>query len=257
MDEMDFGFREPQRSYNSGSQRAKAWTEQWVADNLYCPNCGSNAISQLPPNLPVADFLCVGCQDQFELKSQKKPFGARLVDGAFATKRERLQSATNPNLILLNYDLDDRAVQNVSMIPKHFFVTDIIQERKPLSASAKRAGWIGSNILLDRIPESGRIAIVRQGKAVPREDVLSAWRNTKFLQQQSLVNRGWLLEVMRTIEAIGRREFGIEDIYAFEDALSRIYPNNQNVRPKIRQQLQVLRDHGFIAFQGKGRYYLK
>lgn len=254
---MDFGFREPQRAYDSGSQRAKVWTEQWVADNLYCPNCGNPSISQMPPNLPVADFLCISCEDQFELKSQKKPFGSRLANGAYATKRERLQSATNPNLILLNYDVDDRAVRNVSVIPKHFFVTDVVQERKPLSASARRAGWIGSNILLDRIPESGRIAIVRQGIAVPREDVLAAWRSTRFLRQQSLANRGWLLEVMRSIEMIGRREFSIEDVYAFEHALSGIYPNNQNVRPKIRQQLQVLRDHGFIAFLGNGKYYLR
>ncbi len=34
------------------------------------------------------------------------------------------------------------------------------------------------------------------------------------------------------------------------------YPNNKNVRPKIRQQLQVLRDLGLIEFEGQGKYTL-
>ncbi|WP_420022339.1 hypothetical protein [Brevundimonas subvibrioides] len=33
-----------------------------------------------------------------------------------------------------------------------------------------------------------------------------------------------------------------------------IYPGNHNVRPKIRQQLQVLRDRGWLAFNGRGTY---
>jgi type II restriction enzyme len=38
--------------------------------------------------------------------------------------------------------------------------------------------------------------------------------------------------------------------------LSRLYPNNKHVKPKIRQQLQVLRDHGYLEFESKGRYRL-
>ncbi|MBI5242579.1 MAG: hypothetical protein HY922_02705 [Elusimicrobia bacterium] len=41
------------------------------------------------------------------------------------------------------------------------------------------------------------------------------------------------------------------------DRLSELHPNNRHVRPKIRQQLQVLRDLGFVAFLGRGRYRLK
>ena len=36
--------------------------------------------------------------------------------------------------------------------------------------------------------------------------------------------------------------------------LARFYPGNRNVRPKIRQQLQVLRDQGFLQFTARGRY---
>jgi hypothetical protein len=71
-----------------------------------------------------------------------------------------------------------------------------------------------------------------------------------------LVGRGWLIEVMRCVERIGRTEFTLYDVYAFESHLSELYPDNKNVRPKIRQQLPILRDHGWLAFEGKGRYRL-
>jgi type II restriction enzyme len=46
-------------------------------------------------------------------------------------------------------------------------------------------------------------------------------------------------------------------MYGFERNLSELYPGNQNVRPKIRQQLQYLRDRGFIEFVSRGNYRLR
>lgn len=52
----------------------------------------------------------------------------------------------------------------------------------------------------------------------------------------------------------GRPAFTLDEVYAHEAALSALYPGNRNVRPKIRQQLQVLRDRGWLAFNGRGTY---
>ncbi|MFL5035052.1 MAG: restriction endonuclease, partial [Microvirga sp.] len=52
-------------------------------------------------------------------------------------------------------------------------------------------------------------------------------------------------------------EFQLDDVYAFERQLNLVYPNNQHVRPKIRQQLQVLRDYGYLDFTGRGAYRLR
>jgi type II restriction enzyme len=78
-----------------------------------------------------------------------------------------------------------------------------------------------------------------------------------FLRDEGLEARGWLIEVMKCVEAIGRAEFHIDDVYAFEDRLSRLYPGNRNVKPKIRQQLQSLRDRGYIDFVSRGYYRLR
>ena len=56
---------------------------------------------------------------------------------------------------------------------------------------------------------------------------------------------------------IGKREFTIEDAYAFEGQLSQLYPGNRNVKPKIRQQLQSLRDRGYLEFVSRGYYRLR
>jgi type II restriction enzyme len=251
---MKFEFREPNSDYVSGSQRARVWTEQWVSEWLYCPNCGNPEILQFPANLPVADFYCPRCNDQYELKSQKKPFGAKLANGAYSTKMERLQSASNPNLLLLSYDASGAAVRDICIIPKHFFAPETVERRKPLAATARRAGWIGSNILLSKIPQSGRIHVVQNGIVIPQEIVLQQWKQTLFLRNEPAEKRGWLIEVMKCVEIFGQREFDIEEIYAFEALLAQLYPENNNIRPKIRQQLQVLRDSGYLQFVARGRY---
>jgi type II restriction enzyme len=149
---MKLGFEEPQTTYSSGSQSARAWTERWVRDWIFCPNCGSPKISQFPANRPVADFFCPSCSEEYELKSQRGKFGAKVLDGAFRTMIERLGSSNNPNFLLLNYDLAQLSVTNAFIVPKHFFVPAIIEKRKPLAPTARRAGWIGYNILLNQIP---------------------------------------------------------------------------------------------------------
>jgi hypothetical protein len=62
---------------------------------------------------------------------------------------------------------------------------------------------------------------------------------------------------MKCVEAIGHESFTLADAYVFEERLAALYPGNNNVRPKIRQQLQVLRDRGWLEFLGRGRYRVR
>jgi len=254
---MKLGFEETQTPYTSGSQSARSWTERWVRDQVFCPNCGSPKISAFPPNQPVADFFCPACKEEYELKSQKTKFGSSVTDGAFRTMCERLAASNNPNLFLLKYDLKQLGVTDLFVVPKHFFVREIIQERKPLAETARRAGWIGCNILLSQIPDSGKIFFVRHGQEQPKKSVLAQWQKTLFLRDEEAETRGWLIEVMKCVELIGKHEFQLDDVYAFESKLSQLYPNNRHVKQKIRQQLQVLRDRGYLDFVSRGFYRLR
>jgi len=254
---MKLEFDETQSPYSSGSQSARAWTEAWVSAWAYCPHCGNAKISAFPNNSPLADFFCTACREEFELKSQKGKFSAKVLDGEFKTKCERLAASNNPNLLLMNYDHNSHAVVNLFIVPKHFFVREIIEERKPLAPTARRAGWIGSKILLGHVPESGKIHIVQNSLIRPKEVVLQEWQKTLFLRDESPETRGWLLDVMKCVESLGKREFTLDEVYTFERHLGDLYPGNENVRPKIRQQLQYLRDRGFIDFVSRGNYRLR
>jgi type II restriction enzyme len=254
---MRLGFQEAQTPYDSGAQSARFWTERWFAEQAFCPNCGNPKVNQYRANKPVADFYCTACNEVYELKSQKPKIGSKVLDGAYGTMCTRLEESNSPNLCLMKYDRAALAVTDLLVVPKQFFVREVIEERKPLAPTARRAGWVGCNILLDRIPPSGKIYIVRDGQELPREAVLAEWRRTLFLRDERPEARGWVIEVMKCVEALGKQEFQLDDVYAFELQLSSIYPNNLNVRPKIRQQLQVLRDHGYLDFLGRGSYRLR
>lgn len=254
---MTMGFEETQAIYTSGSQSARVWSETWVGTWAFCVSCGHAGLTKFANNAPLADFYCAECLEQFELKAKGGALQSKVADGAYRTKIERLSSAQNPNLLLMTYDRDVRAVTNLIAVPKHYFVPRIIEQRPPLRETARRAGWEGSNILLKEIPASGKIFIVRNGVLQERDAILRQWQATRFLANAPIDARGWLLEVMRTVERIGKPDFELADVYAGEARLQAIYPDNKHVREKIRQQLQVLRDVGYLEFVSRGTYRLK
>lgn len=231
-------------------------SEAWVLENGYCPISGS-ALCEYDNNLPVADFYCEKDKEDFELKAKKNSFGRKIVDGAYDTMIRRLKSAENPNLFLLSYEPKKLEVLNFALIPSHFFVTDTIEKRKPLSPTARRADWVGCNILLDKIPQSGLIFYVRGGKVEDKGSVLQKWQKTLFLRDEKDIElKGWVLEVMKVIDKLGKERFTLDEIYAFEDEFAESYPDNSHIKAKIRQQLQILRDRGYLDFIERGHYRL-
>jgi type II restriction enzyme len=242
--------------YKSPLQRARVLSEDWVRRELYCPACGRAYIKKYN-NSRIADFFCDRCRDNFELKSQSRTFGDKIVNGAYGAMIERLGATTNPNLLLLHYDPQVLSVLNLALVPKHMFVPALIEKRKPLSFTAPRAGWIGCNISLKGIPEVGRIFLVRNQVPEPKNEVLARRQRSAFLRGfENAQAKGWILSVMKCIDRLGKPIFTIEDLYGQEDALKVDYPANRHIRPKIRQQLQVLRDKRYLEFLGKGIYRL-
>ncbi len=45
-------------------------------------------------------------------------------------------------------------------------------------------------------------------------------------------------------------------MYEFKNVLEKIHPENKHIKDKIRQQLQVLRDKGYLEFISPGKYRL-
>ncbi len=242
------------KSYHSKSQIARVITENWVKNNGYCPNCGSPLV-EFENNKPVADFLCKNCKEEFELKSKSSiNISNKIVDGAYSTMINRILSENNPNFFFLTYDKAKWEVTNFLIIPKFFFLPNVIEKRRPLSSSARRAGWIGCNINLLEIPENGRIYFIKKTKILPKPQVLNNWNKVSFVKEKKGESKGWIVEIMKCVDNIPQNEFSLKDVYKFEENLREKYPNNNFIKDKIRQQLQVLRDKGLIEFIGRGKY---
>jgi len=198
--------------YKSLPQKIRVLTEHWVESNIYCPNCGNANITSFPNNKPVADYFCGNCSEEYELKSSKS-VGRKIVDGAYQTMIERLGSNNNPSLFFLNYEPSKLMVANFFIIPKHLFVPQIIEKRKPLAPSARRAGWVGCNILLNAIPKAGKIFYIKSGAARPKVNVLTDWQRSLFLKEtKAPASKGWLLDIMLCIDDIGRKDFSLNDM---------------------------------------------
>lgn len=240
--------------YKSESQKARILTEDWLARNMYCPICGAVSINKAEANAPVKDYVCQHCRAQYELKSRKSTtarFKSSVVDGVYRTMIERITSLDNPSFFFLHYDRHQ--VNNLIIVPKCFFVPEIIQKRTRLRNTAARAGWEGCNILLGKVPESAKIPIIRNGEVLDAEDVCKKYNQVYSLQTRSLESRGWLFDVLQCTEKLSST-FTLEQMYTFADALKARHPRNNNIEAKIRQQLQFLRDKGFIEFVSRGIY---
>ena len=242
--------------YKSNSQRARVLSEDWFSSEMYCPCCLNTKVSTYPNNQKAKDFFCPNCNNEFQLKSSNKKFAKRVLDGELNTMMSFINSNKIPNLFLMHYSNVDWFVKNLFIIPRFFITSSIIEKRKPLSEKAMRHGWIGCNIILDNIPEEGKINIIKNEKIIEREIVNKKWRKMFFLNKQKPSIRGWTSDVLKCVEDLPENEFTLNDIYKFRDYLSELHPENKHVEAKIRQQLQILRDNHIIKFTSRGKYQL-
>jgi type II restriction enzyme len=123
-------------------------------------------------------------------------------------------------------------VRNLLLVPHFAFPPSAIIKRKPLSQTARRAGWVGCNFNLSRIPVEARIEIIitrgssrRRGNEtpseksgrdqslltssptnqtiiVPPEEVREKFKRIKPLKEISVTQRGWTLDVLNAIRCL-------------------------------------------------------
>ena len=245
--------------YRSRSQRARVITERWARENLFCPACPSEHLEALRANAMVTDYDCPSCEASYQLKSAAKAFGGSVANSAYGPKMEAIRDGQAPHYVFLRYSPQRWMVMDLFIVPGYFITPAIVEKRPPLPPTARRAGWVGSNILLRELPGDARVSVVANETALPPEDVRDAWSRFAFLGQGENAKGGWTADVLicvrRMQEMTNSDEFVLQDFYkAFEDYLGGLHPENRNVQPKIRQQLQILRDNRVLQFLKGGHY---
>ncbi len=143
----------------------------------------------------------------------------------------------------MRYDSALWTVRTLILIPRFVFSLSCLERRNPLHPTARRRAYVLCNILLINIPPDARILIVSDGVPV----------SSDFVREQYARFRP--LDVLNLVRSLGRREFSLAEVYAQGgEALRRLRPGNRFVEAKIRQQLQRLRDLGFLECLGAGWY---
>jgi len=145
-------------------------------------------------------------------------------------------------------------IQNFTAIHHLFLTPEVVEKRKPLSDAARRAGWVGCKIRLDRIAADAKIQIIASGSIQDPGAVRIAFQRFERLNAIPANRRGWTTLTLAVVRSLQARQFTLKDLYDKEKEFSDLYPYNKNILPKIRQQMQVLRDLGYLRFLGSGIY---
>jgi len=245
--------------YRSLSQKARVITEHWASGNLYCTACPCDRLEPFKANTKVVDFRCPECTARYQVKSKSRFIGNVIANSAYGPKMDAIASGQAPNYIFLCYSPDSWMVTGLFAVPGHFLTPAIVHKRPPLKPTARRSGWVGSNILLGGLPPEARVALVTDSHVLPRTEVRRAWDRFAFLALPESSKGGWGADTLMCLRRIAREtgsdSFSLQEFYRrFEHELGLLHPENRNVRAKIRQQLQILRDNEVIRFLGRGDY---
>lgn len=150
-------------------------SEVWAAKNLYCPKCG-NDLTSFPQNSKVNDFYCGACANTYQIKSSRSRPNKKVKGAAYHVFIDAINNGLQPNYILIHYTFSTLKVVNVIIIPKEFISIRCVEKRRPLPITARRAGWVGCNILMEKIPDPAKIFMVKDSQVIPKPDVMEMYK---------------------------------------------------------------------------------
>ena len=132
--------------------------EDYVKNTIKCIRCNNN-FEKCKPNEKSKDLICISCNQKYQIKAKnvsykqvnnikcKKQF--RTIGGEYSTTLNSINEKIDYLIIL--YEKQSYKILNVLYITNENINSSCIIPRKPLSSTAKRAGWQGCNILFDNI----------------------------------------------------------------------------------------------------------
>jgi hypothetical protein len=158
--------------FTNRAQAARVALETWAIFNLYCLSCDSDALDRLGDNTPVADFQCFVCGRRYQLKAKNGRFGSRITGAAYRPTIDAIRSSSMPEYVLVEFDTRFGTVVFVDAVPGRLITEQRVIARRPLSSTARRAGWQGCNIVMSGLPS---VRIVAPA-GLDRGDVRARWR---------------------------------------------------------------------------------
>jgi len=129
--------------------------EQLVASKVDCPGCKKTgkSLRTLPTNFVCVDVICDFCGYLAQIKTKTVSDADRLpkqVPGAaWAPQSERMEAGIFFPLFLVLVETVGNK-RSIWYLPPDLQTREMFTPRKPLRSTARRAGWQGYDIKLDR-----------------------------------------------------------------------------------------------------------
>lgn len=130
-------------------QATGAFGEERVVKDCACPRCKRRkTLVRLPSNFKCADLICDFCGYLGQVKATKTDrldiVPNQILGAAWGPQRDRMAAGIYfpMFLVLIQKETNKYAIY---YLPSDLQSPEMFQERKPLSAEARRAGWQGFN----------------------------------------------------------------------------------------------------------------
>jgi len=240
--------------YTSGAQKSRIISEGWFKSAGYCLNCLSNRLEPTTAGTIARDYVCPICAQPYELKSSARAHTRIVQDGGYESMLRRIRAAEAPALMLMHYS-KQWCVEGLVAIHPVFLTLSVVLKRRTAHTRANGKKYQMCDLNLSLIPTDGKIVVVGGGEARSHAAARREFKESKRFADVPLAKRGWAGMVLAAVRKIGKREFTLAEVYAHEEAMHAAYPENSHVRDKIRQQMQVLRDLGYVEFLSKRGEY--
>lgn len=125
--------------------------EQEVVDLVLCPNC-KKKLMLLPPNYPLCDIQCTGCQFRAQIKTANSKPSATVRGAGWDIMEKVLKAGILPPLLILNFKWKEKGCQ-FQEIRFYPFVPKSHLRKYTLSPHARRANYRMFNYVnMDKLP---------------------------------------------------------------------------------------------------------
>ena len=129
----------------TGKQKLGEFGENLICKKFDCPKCKrANTLKRLPPNFKCSDIICDFCGYLAQVKTKTvsdiNQFPSTILGAAWKPQKDRMDAGIYIPLFIV---LKDENKYSVFYLPSDLQTEEMFIARKPLSSSAKRAGWQG------------------------------------------------------------------------------------------------------------------
>ena len=128
-------------------QKLGDWGEKLVAKQVNCPSCKrQNTMKLLPPYFKCADLICDFCGYLAQVKTTTSKeidtLPKTILGAAWGPQQERMNAGIFfPLFVVVTTKISKEG--SIFFLPADLQIPEMFKTRKPLSSTAKRAGWQG------------------------------------------------------------------------------------------------------------------